>query len=576
MSAPRSLRYILLGLLQGGLIWALQQPDLLPENSLPSAWRGALQALVGLGPLLVYQSADSGWPLRRRVLIVAALGLWLLLEAYWQGITGGDTATKPRYDARGLLGLLLWPPVALALTLGWDGPRRRFDYRRLFEFAWRNALLLALAALLTGLFWATLWAGAWLLDSIGIKAVRELIAKGGFAWPASAATFGLCFAQGLARTSAIASLRRVWLGLNAWFYPLALAFGMAWVVALPFTGLDALFGTRHAAFMLLWFAVLGVKFCNAAWQDGSEAPAYPAWLRTALLWAQLCLLPVVAVAGLALQARIDQHGLSADRIWALYVALVTTLYAVGYGLSVLPRFRARGWMASVGATNTVVAMLALAGAFLLLSPVLDARRLAVQHQLARLDAGIVQPEQFDFHALVHDHGLVGHEAVERLEQRKGSERELRIAGLARTALNSPAYARDRIAAPIPADAIARLRLWPRDVALDADFVARLNAPMADWRDAQCLRHAPRCLLWRVDLDGDGQAEILMLDTGTEHVLGVYRREDAQWRHVGTYPLPASGDFDTLAGRIEAGEVKLQRARLPDLVIDGKAATFSSN
>lgn len=576
MSTPRSLRYLLLGLVQGGLIWALQQNEWLPESGLPNAWRGALQALVGLGPLLVYQSAESGWTARRRTLIVVALGLWLLLEAYWQGTTGGDVAARLRYDARGLLGLLLWPPVALALALGWDAPRRRFDYGRLFEFAWRNALLLVLAALLTGLFWATLWAGAWLLDSIGIQAVRELIAKGGFAWPASAAAFGLAFAQGLARASALAALRRLWLGLNAWFYPLALAFGVAWVAALPFTGLDALFGTRHAAFMLLWFAVLGVKFCNAAWQDGREVLAYPGWLRTALLWAQLCLLPVVAVAGLALQARIDQHGLSADRVWALYVALVVTLYAVGYALSVLPLFRARGWMASVGATNTVVAVLGLAGAFLLLSPVLDARRLAVHHQLARLDAGIVQPEQFDFAALVRDHGLVGHEAVERLGQREGSARDLLIAALATATLAKPTYALGQTSAPLPADAMTKLRVWPRNVALDADFMARLKAPMADWRDVQCLRHAPRCLLWRVDLDGDGQAEILMLDEAAAPALAVYRRQDGQWRHAGSYLMPAPPDFDTLANRIESGEVKLQAARLPDLVIDGKPAAFSPN
>lgn len=576
MSAPRSLRYGLLGLLQGGLIWALLKDDLIPVAALSGELRGALLALVGLGLPLVYQSADSAWTPRRRALVLAGLGLWLSLEAYWLASSSLPSGSLlPRIDAPGTLGLLLWPPVALALALGWDPLRRRFDYGRLFEFAWRNALLVVVSALLLCLFWSTLWAGAWLLDSIGIRAVRELIARSGFAWPASAAVCALAWAQGLARTSAIAGLRRFWLGLNAWFYPLALGFGVAWSVALPFTGMKTLFDTRNAAFLLLWFAAVSVKFCNAAWQDGKEPPHYPRWLGAVLPWAQLSLLVVMAVAVLALQARIAQHGLSAERIWAVYVALVLALYALGYALSVLPAWRRLGWMANVGATNTAVAMLALLGAGLLLSPVLDARRLAVRQQLARLQARIVTPGDFDFNALAYRHGRVGRDAVEALARRKGGEQDSRIAALARAALAAPAYRdRDREPTPPSADAVAQLRLWPRDMPLDPAFEARLTSATADWRDAECLRRAPRCLLWRIDLDGDGQVEILMLTAGSEGGLGVYQHLDGHWRYAGLYRVLPAGNFDVLAARIEAGAIKTQAPRLPELVIDGNTAVFN--
>jgi len=572
MSASRSLRYGLSGLVQGVLIWALLEPNLIPAGSLPGALRSALLALVGLGPLLLYQSAGSGLTQKRRALVLSGLGLWLLLGAWWQGSSGisGEDPFLPRIDMPGTLGLLLWPPIALALAMGWDAARRRFDYGRLFEYAWRNALLLAVCALLLGLFWATLWAGAWLLDSVGIRAVGRLIASGGFAWPVSAAVYALAWAQGLARASALAGLRRFWLGLNGWFYPLALGFGVAWVAALPFTGLEALFSTRNAALLLLWFAVVNVKFCNAAWQDGREAPHYPVWLRSALPWAQLSLTVVMAVACLALQARIAQHGLSAERIWAVYVALVMAGYALGYALSVLPTWRRRGWMASVAATNMAVAVAGLLVAGLLLSPALDARRLAVQHQLSRLDAGITAPGDFDYEALAYRHGRVGRKALEALARRQGSEREVSIAKLAQSTLDTPR--RGREPERPPADAVARLRLWPRDLALDAGFAERLTSSAADWRDVECLRRAPRCLLWRLDLDGDGHPEILMLTAGSEGVLGVYQRRDGQWRYAGIYRI-GSGSFDSIAESIEAGSARTQPARLPDLILGGAAAPF---
>ncbi|PZP34404.1 MAG: hypothetical protein DI603_05460 [Roseateles depolymerans] len=572
MSESRSLRYILLGLIQGVLLWAVQRADTLPADT---AWRHALLALLTLLPLLIYQSAESPWTPHRRALVVGTISVLLALGTYWQGSTGTD-ASRPNYDSPALLGLLSWPLLTLALLQGWNVERRRFDYTRLFELAWRNTILLALAASLVGLFWAALWAGAWLLDSIGIATVKELISQSAFAFPATCAAFGLAWAQGLMRSQAINSVRRIWLGLNAWFFPLTIGFGLAWVIALPFTGLDTLFSTRQAAFLLLWFALLSIKFCNAAWQDGREAPPYPAWLSFFLQWAQLCLLAVVAVAGMALQARIHQHGLSTDRIWAAYGVGLASLYAIGYGLSVLPRWRAHGWMACVGPTNTVVAAVGLIGALLLLSPVLDARQLATRSQLARLEGGAIAPDQFDFATLAHRYGRFGREATEVLSTRTGSARDLQIAALARAALSAPCCGRAGTPVANGAEAVASLRLWPRNASLDPEFAARLSSPTADWRDAECLRHAPRCLLWRVDLDGDRSPEIVMLHAGAERTLGVYKRQDGAWRYLGAYIAPTSGGFDALAKSIEAGEVELRPARLPDLVIGSRPASFSPN
>lgn len=581
----RAWSWAALGLTHGGLLWLSGTHELLPAwlNAAPT-W-AALQFFLALWPLALYQSADAGLSRRSRSLLLAAVGIWLVGLSYYQamGHPAGlrvQGATLAGISFQAMLGISLGSGVLIALWLGWDGRQRRFDYARLFEYSWRNALMVALAPLLTGICWLTLFAGAWLLRSIGIGSVAELISRPEFAWPASGLMLALAWQQGLQRAAAVAGLRRFWLGLNAWFLPLTLGFAAVWVLALPMTGLQALFDTHSAAFVLMWFAMLAVHFCNAAWQDGRNAPPYPLWLARSVAWTIPSLVVVMVVAALALAARIAQHGLSVDRVWAGYVCLLLCLYALGYSLSLLPRWRRRGWLASVGASNTAVALVGLLLLALLLSPLGDARELAVRQQLQRLDSGRVGPAEFDYASLLSQHGPAGRAAVEALAQRRGGERQLNIARLARAAMDSP-EARQGLAEPsteqqqqLATEALRQLRHWPATAKPDPEFLARFTLPQADWRDRECLRQLPHCLLWLVDLDGDGQAEVIMLTGTRPAMLGVYRHDTAGWRYAGTYRQPGQFDFEALRHLIEQGELTLRRPWAPELMIDNRPAQFS--
>jgi len=579
----------LLGLAQGGLLWACGESDLVPTWLGKTPAQTAVLAFLLLWPVALYQSADAGLSRRSRALLLGTVALWLLSLSFYQALGqqpsthGAPSVWTSLWDLRfpALAGIGLGSIVLTALWLGWRAPQRRFDYARLFEYSWRNVLMLALAPLLTGVGWLTLFAGAWLLRSIGIESVMDVVSEPAFAWPASGLMMALAWQQGLHRASAVEGLRRFWLGLNAWFLPVTLGFATVWVLALPVTGLQTLFDTRNAAFILLWFTLLSIHFCNAAWQDGRESAPYPAWLSRAVTWVLPSLILVVGIAVAALWMRIAQRGLSVGRIWALYVALLLGLHALGYGASLLPRWRQRGWLASVGATNTGVAVIGLLLLALLLSPLGDARDLAVRHQLHRLESGRIGAAQFDYAGLLVRHGPAGRAAVEALAQRHGDARQQDIARPARAAMDSPAAPRGL---PVPsteqrqqmaAEALPKLRHWPEKARPDPEFLSRFTAPQADWRDRECLRQLPHCLLWQVDLDGDGRDEVLMLAGARPSVLGVYRLEAAGWRYAGAYNLPGQFDFEAMRHLIEQGDVSLRRPWAPEILIDKRPSEFRS-
>ncbi len=433
-----------IGAVQGALIYWLYRAG--KEHFWPatsSSIIGMLGALALGVPALIYLSHDAGIPAKRRALLLALMALAYALLGWYAGWMEGSEGHFGAFAsmhagnalAAGILGFVLVPLVS-----GWNAVRTaagRWDYQRLYEMAWRNAVLCFTTGLLTGLFWMVLLAGTGLLKSLGLNGFFDMIKEPEFFIPATCIAAGEAFALGLSRAELLVSLRRFWMTLTAWFLPLLLCFAVVWVIALPFTGLEELFGTRTAAFFLLWFTALCIKFMNSAWQDGQHGPETAVYgVRLQMLVAELWLtLPVVvAVAGLALAQRIGQYGWTDDRIWGAFVWLILAGHVTGYSLSWLPALKRSGWMAAVGLTNVAVAVVMVVGLVLLLSPVLDPRRLSVNDQLSRLRSGLVTAERFDYNYLRFDAGRWGNDALQRLAAEQGDERTRDIAGRAKQAL----------------------------------------------------------------------------------------------------------------------------------------------
>lgn len=567
---PHVWLYLLLGLAQGLALWALVETmkrSIWPATSTP-LWSATLYAVVAT-PLSWYLLHEGIRDRRVRILWALALGCFCAGLGAHVGFTVGgkffDQELGAYVLATGCVGFAL-----IALIMGFDAVQKRWVYARLFAFAWRNALLIPLAGALTGVFWVLLWAGAWLMDSIGLKWLTQLLRELWFAIPITATVFGLAMGLALTYSDTLTVLRRFWLSLNTWFLPLTLAFAVLWVVALFFTGVEPLFKTRNAAFYLLWFGTLSIVFANAAFQDGAQAPAYPRWLRHALSWAWLAL-PVLAVlASWALGQRIAQHGWTPDRIWAAVVALWVSVHAWGYAFSI--RWPAI-WMRSIPAVNIAGALFKVIVVTALISPVADVRRLAVNDQMARWEAGEISSEDFDLEFLKREGGTYGDAALKTLAALEGkddatqqlvkrADETLKGKGCGRGCWK----AQNQIAAA--AALRERVQLMPQGAVPEESLVAWLTRPEADWDERTCLTQAKACGLWLVDLDRDGQTEaVLLRESGSTTQATVYQRDASlSWSKRGTLSLDKT--VAQWAEAVNGNHIELAVPEWPDLMLDG--------
>lgn len=588
---PASRPLMLVGALQGIVLWFLWHASETPHwpQGSPMLMGALLWASLAV-PAAIYLSEDAGFTRKQRGLLVLAIALlYVCLGAYagWLGNPIENMEKQPHYGSFShVLAVLVLGFTLVPLVAGYK--EGRWHYATLFRLAWRNALLSASVIAITGLFWAVLFAGAMLMKSLGLEFVRELIEKPIFSFPITGIVIGAVFAQGHARSELLINLRQYWLSLNAWLLPLLLGFGVMWVVALPLTGLETLFATRSAAFILLWFAALAVHFINCAWQDGEQAPLYPRWLASGIRYAWLTLPVVTLVAGWALWLRIQQYGLTEERIWAVFIWLLALGYAISYGLSLLPFLQKRWmphsdtqrWMSSVGSSNILMAVVMLGCLLLMASPAADPRRLAVNDQVARLKAGQIAPADFDYSYLRWRSERWGLLALQQLATEKGDARLVDIASRARQSLaeerrwNSPD---DKNSATVLTNEEARLRIRLLKAVGSTDSLPNnlLEALKASTgkNESFCLNPQYQCAVWMQDFNNDGQQEALVLvvyaaNAKSLATASLWAEEQGTWAVASQ--LESRLDMSAWTTAIESGNAHTQSSQWHDVVVNGKA------
>lgn len=558
--SPPSL-HALIGAVQGFALWSLHESvdgDFWPPGS--TVWIWSLAYFIAMAPL-AWQLLPGVFERRsQRIICALLLGLaYALLGAHagWQ-----NGVPDMRADYGYVFVAIVLAFVLLGLIGGWDPRTRRLDYSRHFDAAWRNGILIPLACAVTGLVWALLWTGALLMKAIGLHGLEELLQKHLPQYLVVATSVSWVIGTGLARPGTLLALRRFVLTLVSWLLPLALVLALCWVLALPFTGLDTLFATRSAASYAFWFTTLAVALLNAAVQDGKVDPPYTPRLAGLLAWAWLCMLPIVVIGDIAMYKRVAQHGWTPDRVWAAYVGLLLTLYAIGYASSQLAR---RGWMLRVPSTNWAVCAVGILAAVALISPMTDAHRISVQSQLALLESGTVTDKKFDWRALAQM-GRYGHEALGGIVQQGGERADLASKALRDATFNA------RREKPLTAAEFRRsLTVLPKDSEPAGSWLEWM-VKEPSWAARRCARYAGDCLIWVTDLDGDGANEVLLImSQGTDPSdLTMYTLEAANWKAVDYAHGGGSHTLEAWRTAIEAGRVKLVKPRWPDLKLDMNA------
>ncbi|MFC4275104.1 DUF4153 domain-containing protein [Achromobacter aloeverae] len=545
------------------------------EDAVKQAWQAAnpriyipLLLATVYAPIAILLGAGHMRPrplmLWTLVVAVGAAGL-----GYHDALRGGLDAHE---HANGLP--LPWFPLWLALSAaGFVGQVLMTDrygeaaedaappYVRHFNTAWRIGLQVVLAHVFLGVFWLVLYLGATLFETIGLPAPAQLIARAGFALPASTLAIAIAIHVTSIQSSLIRGIRLLVLTLFSWLLPLMSAIVAAFLASLLLRSLEPLWNTRYAASLLLGSAALMVFLINACYQDGSPGQESHRLRRWAAMLGAVELLPLVGLAIWALQLRVRQYGWSVDRIVAAAVCLMGAWYAVGYAASLI---RARAWMKRLEATNTSAAYLFLALVAALFSPVADPARLMVSNQIARLQDGSVRPDQFDYSALYLEGGHWGTTALSDLADHASGPAADTIKQRARQALDAYTRNRDYVYHEPDAALLARtVDVLPAGRALPDALLKPEIWRQRAWGLPTCAYDdRARCTARYIELAPGTPEALLFIDNASRYLF----QPDAQgrWNLVGS--LEGDAGCDTAAAPIESADIHAVPAVLPDLMI----------
>lgn len=522
------LALIVLGVAQSLSLLLLHKA--LVHNAWPATdprWLYALYAVVIGVPLFLYGAAVT-W--RDRYNAYAAATLALLL--FWTGWHTGWLET-PAFEnkSHGNFAPAFACSIAIALFIAafyfrsWR-EAGHFDYPRLLDNSWRNALTLGFLVGFLGVFWVLLALWASLFKVIKIDFFAELFIRSEFIYP----VFGLVGGWGLgmirARVGLVATVRRLCEVLIRALLPLVAFILVIFLGTLPFTGLEQLWQTGYASFLLLALAAILLFFFNAMVADDETISLHRLLLPLVLL----ALVVVPANSGLAAWAmglRVGQYGWTVDREWGALVIVFMALYSLGYAAIVL-RHRGMSVPAMRQLNIALGALLAIA-LFAVNTPLLEFHRIAAKSQVERLVSGRTKVADFDARYLRFDLGPYGIAQLEALKTSAFAAEQPEIVTIVTDALAEKLrYMRDT---DEPRTDVAAIRLRFPTLAgttLDDEFLLVLGASKE--LQYQCFYEKAKCSVGEFTKGGRLYRAVLIAPA--EAYGRVWRKDEAGWMHIG--------------------------------------------
>jgi hypothetical protein len=399
-----------------------------------------------------------------------------------------------------------------------------------------------------------------LFDLIKLDFLKELLQRSWF-WRA---LLGVAFggALGLLREHdvVVRLLQRVVATVLAVLAPVLAAGLLLFVLALPLTGLNALWDATSATTPILLSCVVGALIlANAVIGDLPEHESKFPLLRYGAMGLGLVVFPLAAIAAIAVGLRIGQYGFTPERLWALTFVVIATAYAFAYLVSLL-RGRLH-WAEQVRPANLRLAFAVCGVALLLATPLVSFNAISVRDQVARLESGRLSPDKFDWRALAFDFGQPGRDALKRLQASANPAIKAKAVETAKAGNRWDVEPTDQ-KAERRADLLKRLRTLPAGSSVPAGLVDAVV-------DGYQCGGAQRCTLFLVDpgealLFEDGcfaKAEPNRISTIAINCANpdrfALRRGKWEQSNFGANSMPDEAHRVALAGALAAGKVEVR-------------------
>nr|WP_086491477.1 DUF4153 domain-containing protein [Novosphingobium panipatense] len=547
----------LLGALAGLAIYAIVRPDRWQSDLPAMQARMALATFLGVGALIfgfLVERTRFHWSAAGAAIGAAVVALTI----YWNGPFGGNHREEPWRIVCAVLAVA----VAAPLFQAWRdaqgaGDARKFaiPYPEAHGHAWTNVVLWCAAWVFVGVTWAMALLLGQLFRLIGIDLLSDLLEK---EWAILLLTGGALGAGiGLLRDrdGILRLLQRVVTTILSVLAPV-LALGLVvFLAAIPFTGLTPLWdATRSTSPILLGCVIGALTLTNAVIGDEASHEARSPLLRGSVAALGLAMLPLGIIAAVSTGLRIQQYGLTPDRLWAVVFTAVACAYGLAY-LVVLARWRI-GAAPHLRTANLHLAAALCILALVLSTPLVNFGSLSARDQVARLNSGRTPLDRFDWRALRFDFGKAGETAVRRLAE-SGHTPQIRAAARkARDAAKrwdldpvTPQFRRP------PMDP-SRLLVLPRGTQLPAALLDRLTNYNACSLDGACtVLHQP------------GSAEAIVVTTAQSNL---WIAKDGSWSAAPGRPFVNGKEArDRREAALKEGKVELREVKRRQIYVDGQ-------
>ena len=518
--------------------------------------RAALTAALAFGPLaFAFTLGRDRW---KEPLAFAAVVALVMAGIAWRVANAGDRYVDgPFWFAAGVVAIALALPLFQA---GFHRLRWRTSYDETHFHVWTDAISVAGALAFTGLSWLLLLLLSELFAAIEIKLLRELMEKGWFGWIFSGAAFGAALGVLRNQLKIIGTLQSVvMLVFSIIAVPLAIAL-VIFLLAVLASGISVLWNaTESPTPLLLSVAAASFVLVNAVVRNGDEEASGNRVLRWAAMALALAIFPLALLAAISTGTRIAEYGLSPERLWGIVAVAVAVAYGLAYFIAPI-RGRMAGWMERVRTANLHLAVGTCVLAFILALPLFDFGAISAKNQIARLEAGKVAVDEFDFAALRWDFGDAGRTALKKLAS-TGNEEIAKLALEASRQKTRPyRYGRDESREDAQ-DRLANMRTAiPSGPLLDEVKGILENNPWRCEKACVVLDLGPEKLGGRqIAIVEGGNAEVMIVDT-EDDIEGWAAREPQD-----------RGLAEARTEQTENSEVEIREWTGRRIYIDGKPA-----
>lgn len=450
-------------------------------------------------PLLLLVSLRQGNYRKTLSMSLVATLPMTLAAAYtgWQLMPVGEFSGGSMMFAFVVSMIIVTFKTAMYLQIFTNGDQ--MSYAALFNNSWRNFLVvtLSLVFLLVVLLLLLLWAQ--LFDVIGVEFFGFLFQQDWFLFPVLGFSFGVGIVIFRGLIDVIDNITSLLLGLIRLLLPMVVLLSFCFLASLLMVGTETLWGTGHGSTLVLWLSAVFLFFINAVYQDGQSDPSYSLGVHRFVSVGVLTLPVLAALSCYGLVLRIEQYGLTVERIYGVVVWLTLTLFSLGYAWGVIRR--RDNWTITLTRVNGVMGLMLVGVLLLLASPILDPRKLALNSQLARLEAGDIAVADFDMRYVRLHLARPGYMAYQELSEQYGSTDPSVVQRWER----EQAFHEG----PVAFDVWERITLRPDDLQVPQDLRQAI---------AQNHRHyIPDSALLAVDMNGDDKLEYLLLGLGEGHM-----------------------------------------------------------